>query len=100
MHSAAAGLIEKHMENCLHVKAEGSRKCSMLLTSTHLILEYDIDSDGLYEGEMMAVCEEAERQQQMIKGAGGSNNAREEETVQAEIEKRQREAAALRPTLI
>ena len=98
MHSAAAGLIEKHLENCLHVKAEGTRKCSLLLTSTHLILEYDIDSDGLYEGEMMAVREEAERQR-MIEDSGG-NNARDEERIQEEIETRQREAAALRPKSI
>ena len=95
MHSAAAGLIEKHLENCLHVKAEGTRKCSLLLTSTHLILEYDIDAEGLYEGEMMAVREEAERQK-MIEDAGGA----QEEKIQEEIERRQREAAALRPRSI
>jgi hypothetical protein len=98
MHSAAAGLIEKHLENCLHVKAEGTRRCAMLLTSTHLILEYDIDGDGLYEGEMMAVREEAERQR-MIEDSGG-NNPRNEERIQEEIENRQREAAALRPKSI
>jgi hypothetical protein len=32
MHSAAAALIEQYLDNCLHVKAEGSRKCTMLLT--------------------------------------------------------------------
>ena len=96
MHSAAADLIEKHLENCLHVKAEGSRKCSMLLTFTHLILEYDIDEEGLYEGEMMAVREEAERQR-MIDDAGGNSHVREEAVIQDEIEKRQREAASLRP---
>ena len=98
MHSAAANLIEKHLENCVHVKAEGTRKCSLLLTSTHLILEYDIDSEGLYEGELMAVHEEAERQR-MIEDAGG-NNARDKEKIQEELERRQREAAALRPKSI
>lgn len=99
MHSAAAGLVEKHLENCLHIKAEGSRKCSLLLTSTHLILEYDVEEEGLYEGEMMAVREEAERQR-MIEDAGGNNSAREEAVIQDEIERRQREAAALRPKSI
>ena len=98
MHSAAAGLIEKHLENCLHVKAEGSRKCSMLLTSTHLILEYDIEEEGLYEGEMMAVREEAERQK-MIEDAGGPNG-KEDDFIQGDIETRQREAASMRPKSI
>jgi hypothetical protein len=98
MHSAAAGLIEKHLENCLHVKAEGSRKCSMLLTGTHLILEYDIDSDGLYEGEIQAVKEEAERQRMIEDAYRDDPNA--EERIQEQIERRQREAAALRPKSI
>eukprot|EP00980_Cylindrotheca_fusiformis_P016230 scaffold4825_cov132-Cylindrotheca_fusiformis.AAC.7 len=98
MHSAAAGLIEKHLENCLHVKAEGSRKCSLLLTATHLILEYDIDSDGLYEGEMMAVREEAERQRMSEDPSKDDPGA--EERIQQQIERRQREAAALRPKSI
>jgi hypothetical protein len=98
MHSAAAGLIEKHLENCLHIKAEGSRKCSLLLTATHLILEYDIDSDGLYEGEMMAVKEEAERQRMSEDPSKHDPGA--EERIQQQIERRQREAAALRPKSI
>lgn len=98
IHSAAAGLIEKHLENCLHIKAEGTRKCSLLLTATHLILEYDIDSDGLYEGEMMAVKEEAERQR-MIEDAN-KDDPGAEERIQQQIERRQREAAALRPKSI
>mmetsp|Transcript_2502 Transcript_2502/g.5943 ORF Transcript_2502/g.5943 Transcript_2502/m.5943 type:complete len:2797 (-) Transcript_2502:151-8541(-) len=98
MHSAAAGLIEKHLENCLHVKAEGSRKCSLLLTATHLILEYDIDSDGLFEGEMMAVKEEAERQRMSEDPKKGDPNA--EERIQQQLERRQREAASLRPKSI
>eukprot|EP00934_Nitzschia_sp_Nitz4_P008655 Nitzschia sp. Nitz4//scaffold12_size214221//49825//58278//NITZ4_001488-RA/size214221-processed-gene-0.150-mRNA-1//-1//CDS//3329534984//8645//frame0 len=99
MHSAAAGLIEKHVENCLHVKAEGSRKCSLLLTATHLILEYDAEEEGLYEGEMMAVREEAERQK-LIEDAGGNHNIKDDENAQDSIEKRQREAASLRPKSI
>ena len=98
MHSAAAGLIERHLENCLHVKTEGSRKCSMLLTSTHLILEYDVDSEGLYEGEMMAVREEAERQRMIEESRGGS--VAEQEKIQEDIEKRQKMTAALRPKSI
>ncbi|KAL3919245.1 MAG: hypothetical protein SGILL_003850 [Bacillariaceae sp.] len=98
MHSAAAGLIERHFENCLQVKAEGSRKCSMLLTATHLILEYDVDTDGLYEGELMAVREEAERQRMIEESGGGT--ARDEETIQEEMESRHKEIAALRPKSI
>ena len=99
MHSAAAGLIEKHLENYLHVKAEGSRKCSMLLTLTHLILEYDVEADGLFEGEMKAAHEEAERQR-MMEDVNGNLTARDEERISEEIERRQREAAALRPKSI
>ena len=98
MHSAAAGLIEKHIDGCLHVKAEGSRKCSMLLTSTHLILEYEIDCQGHYEGELMAVQEEAERQR-MIEETGGES-AQTIEKTQDDIERRQRDAANLRPRSI
>ncbi|VEU43883.1 unnamed protein product [Pseudo-nitzschia multistriata] len=98
MHSAAAGLIERHLENCLHVKTEGSRKCSMLLTSTHLILEYDIDSEGLYEGEMMAVREEAERQRMIEESKGGI--AKDGDKIQEEIENRHKMTAALRPKSI
>ena len=98
MHSAAAGLIERHLENCLHVKTEGSRKCSMLLTSTHLILEYDIDSEGLYEGELMAVREQAERQRMAEEIRGGS--AIDEEKIQEELERRQKILASKRPKSI
>jgi len=98
MHSAAAGLIERHMENCLHVKTEGSRKCSMLLTSTHLILEYDIDCEGLYEGELMGVREEAERQRMIEESKGGS--VADAEKIQEDIEKRHKMTAALRPKSI
>ncbi|KAG7359446.1 Beige/BEACH domain containing protein [Nitzschia inconspicua] len=98
MQSAAAGLIERHIENCIHVKAEGTRKCSMLLTATHLILEYDADSEGLYEGELMAVKEEADRQR-MIEETGGGT-VQDEAKIHEEMEKRQKEIAALRPKSI
>ncbi len=98
MHSAAAGLIERHLENCLHVKTEGSRKCSMLLTSTHLILEYDVDSEGLYEGELMAVREQAERQRMAEEIRGG--NVQDEEKIQEELERRHKVLASKRPKSI
>lgn len=98
MHSAAAGLIERHLENCLHVRTEGSRKCSMLLTSTHLILEYDVDSEGLYEGELMAVREQAERQRMAEEVRGGF--APDEDKIQEELERRHKALAAMRPKSI
>ena len=101
IHSAAAGMIEQHLENCLHVKAEGSRKCSMFLTATHLILEYDADADGLYEGELMAVKEEAERQKLIMDAGGpGSGSIEDDDRIQEILERRQREAASLRPKSI
>ena len=99
IHSAGASSIELHVENCLHVKAEGSRKCTVLLTATHLILEYDVECEGLYEGEMMAVHEEAERQK-MIEDAGGKSGAKDGERIKDELERRQKEAASLRPKSI
>jgi len=45
-----------HVENCVHIKAEGNRKCTLFVTSTFLTLQYD-DTTGLYEGEEMAINE-------------------------------------------
>ena len=101
MHSSAASLVEKHFDNCLHVKAEGSRKCTLLLTSTHLIIEYDAEAEGLFEGEMMAVREEAERQRLIEEAGGASADADgDHDKIQEELERRQKEMAALRPRSI
>ncbi|KAI2508611.1 Beige/BEACH domain [Fragilaria crotonensis] len=70
LHSSAPQSIEKHFDNCLHVKAEGSRRCTVLLSQTHLIIEYDPECGGLFEGELMAVREEAERQRLIEEGGG------------------------------
>ena len=78
-------------------KTEGSRKCSLLLTSTHLILEYDVDSEGLYEGELMSVREEAERQRMIEESRGG---VVDEEKIHDDIVNRQKMMAALRPKSI
>jgi len=103
MHSAtAANMIEKAVENCLHVKAEGSRKCTMLLSSTHLILEYDAEAEGLYEGEMMAVREEADRQR-LVEEVGGISvnpDSAQKEGIEEQLERRQKEMAAVRPKSI
>jgi hypothetical protein len=104
LHSSAPALIEKHFDNCLHVKAEGSRKCTMLLSHTHLILEYDSESAGLFEGELMAVREEAERQS-LIENAGGGSQFVDhdgvvQDSMQDQLERRQKEMAAMRPKSI
>ena len=100
MHSTAAEVIEKSFDATLHVKAEGSRKCTMLLSSTHLILEYDADAEGLYEGELLAVREEADRQR-LIEEAGGSTpESGKKERSEGEHERRQKEVAATRPKSI
>ena len=60
MHSAAASLIELHVDNCLHVSAKGGRPCTMLLTSAHLILEHEGSSPkGFFDGKILAAAEEA-----------------------------------------
>ena len=99
LHSAAAGMIELHMDNCLHVKAEGSRHCTLLLTSTHLVLEYEGDPEGFYEGEVLAAKEDADRQK-MIKDAGEYKESGPEEVFQQKSDRRQRDVAALRPKSI
>ncbi|KAL7565117.1 hypothetical protein ACA910_005124 [Epithemia clementina (nom. ined.)] len=102
MHSAAAGMIEMHLDNCLHVKPEGSRQCAMLLTSTHLILEYEAETDGFYDGELLAVQEEVDRQQRIADdvGPGGNKDLGAEELYHQMLERRQREIAAMRPKSI
>ena len=44
------GSLEEYYGTCVHVKPEWSRKCILLLTDSHLVLEYD-DGDGFVEGE-------------------------------------------------
>jgi hypothetical protein len=71
----------------------------MLLTSSHLILEYDGDVEGFYDGELLAVQEEAERQP-MAADLGGPKNASDDELDHYRAGKRQRGVAAFRPTSI
>jgi hypothetical protein len=99
MHSAAAGMIEQHIDHCLHVKAEGSRHCSMLLTQSHLILEYDINQEGFFEGELLAKQEEADRQR-MADDVGAQKDRDPEAAKEIKEEKRKKEEAALRPKSI
>lgn len=99
LHSAAAGMIEHHLENCLHVKAEGSRPCTVLLTATHLVIEYEGDPEGFFEGEVLAVQEDAERQR-IIKEAGEFQEQSPEELFNQRSDRRLREIASLRPKSI
>jgi hypothetical protein len=46
--------VECYFENVLHVRAEGNRKATLLITGLHLILEYESD---LFEGEELAARE-------------------------------------------
>jgi len=98
MHSAAAGMIEQHVDNCLHVRAEGSRPCTMLMTSTHLVLEYEGEPEGFFEGEVLAAKEDADRQR-MIREDGDYTQG-PDEVFQQKLDRRQREIASLRPKSI
>jgi hypothetical protein len=101
MHSAAAALIEQYLDNCLHVKAEGSRKCTMLLTSMHLILEYDMEEHGHFEGEVMAAQEETDRLQRMSEDAHCTSKEQESDRrVMDQAQRHNKEEAALRPKSI
>ena len=98
MHSAAAGMIEQHVEHCLHVKAEGNRECTVLLTSSHLILEYDGNPDGFFEGELLALQEEADRQRRLAEDTVATSKEQDQEAIiQQSDDRRNREMAALRP---
>ena len=107
LHSATPGVIEEHFDNCIHVKTEGNRKGTLLLTATHLILEYDADAEGWFDGEMLAVQEETDRQRMIVEGGGGDSGResltteeKNDEAIQRQLEQRQRESAALRPKSI
>ena len=47
--SGILGVIDHLYRGALHVEQAGSRKCTLLITSSHLILEYT--EDGMYEEE-------------------------------------------------
>jgi len=101
MHSAAAALIEQYLDNCLHVKAEGSRQCTMLLTSMHLILEYGQDDDGHFDGEVLAEKEEEDRQKRLSEDAGVSTKDQEQDKkIAKQAQRSNREEAHLRPKSI
>lgn len=99
LHSAAAELIEMHVEYCVHVKAEGNRHCTVLITSSHLILEYDGNPDGFFDGEILALQEEADRLR-MTTDVGATKEKDANEILQQKLDRRNRELAALRPKSI
>lgn len=99
MSTTASSMIEMHLDNCLHVKPEGSRQCTMLLTGTHLILEYDGDTEGFFEGELLATQEEADRQR-MMEDAGYTADDNDMTASEREMQKRIKDIAALRPKSI
>lgn len=100
MQSAASGMIDLHLQNCTHVKPEGNRQCTLLLTSSHLILEYDGHPDGYFEGEILAMEEEADRQRRIAEDTGNSKDTEAESIVQKKDERRHRAQAAMRPKSI
>ena len=101
LYSAASSMIEQHVERCLHVRAEGNRECTMLLTTSHLILEYDGNLDGFFEGELLAMQEEADRQKRMADDIVACSREKDEDAVnQQNDDRRYRENAALRPKSI
>lgn len=44
------GSMEEYYSSCLHVKPDCSLKCTIMLTESHLIIEYE-DGEGAVEGE-------------------------------------------------
>lgn len=100
MQSAASGLIEQHIPNCTHVKAEGNRQCTLLLTASHLILEYDGNPEGLFENEELALQEEADRQRRIAEDSANPKEEDPETLLQKRDDKRHRDGALGRPRSI
>jgi hypothetical protein len=104
LHSVTPAVIEEHFDTCVHVKTEGNRKCTLLLTLTHLIIEYDADSGGWFDGEMLSLQEEADRQRRIEEAGGGKDNLdieeKKDDLIQQQLERCQKETAALRPKSI
>lgn len=98
MHTLGAG-IEHHVDECLHVRSEGSRVGSLLLTASHLILEYHIEHDGYYEGEVLTAQEDAQREQ-VLKDAGEHKENDPEGQFQHRVDRKRREIALMRPQSI
>lgn len=97
LHSAAAKLIESYFDNCWHVKPEGNRSCMLLLTATHLILEYE--AGGALDGEVLAAQEDAERLRLLEQDGASlrSVESAEEVMIHKKGARRQRHVASLRP---
>eukprot|EP00978_Attheya_sp_CCMP212_P007094 scaffold16529_cov48-Attheya_sp.AAC.4 len=91
------GEVEMYLDDCLHVKPDGSRKCTLFLTSTHLILEYD-GTNGLFEGEELAIEEEEVRREAMQKDLKSCNsNSSDAGPESRDMKKKHLANAALRP---
>lgn len=54
------GFVDLCFDNCLQIKAQGSRSGTLLLTQTFLIFEYT-ESSGLLDGEALAIEEKKKR---------------------------------------
>jgi hypothetical protein len=53
--------VECHWDNVIHVRAEGSRRATLLLTGSQFILEYESE---LFDGEELAIEEHESRKHQ------------------------------------
>ena len=74
--SLGTGLpVECYWDSVLHVRAEGCRKTSLLLTGTQIILEYESD---LYEGEELAIKESRIRNNSDVFGMNSFDDAGED----------------------
>ena len=89
--SGGTGRIMARSENVLHVRAEGSRTGTLILTNTNIIIEYDSE---LFDGELLSVEEEKQRK---FTTSDSHNNSTVNPDID-EISKRyQRLIASLRP---
>jgi len=102
--------IEMHWDHCLHVRCEGSRRGALLLTNTHIVVEYDGD---LNEGELLAI-EEAKRRktesrlhllrldesEEKLKEDSNQMDHDEESEIETILGRNEVRAATLRPKIV
>jgi len=90
--------VECYWDNVLHVRAEGSRKATLLVTGTQMILEYESD---LYEGEELALLESYAGNVGFVNAGTGSFDDTGDDSSQYDgVLSRSNEDLALRPKML
>jgi hypothetical protein len=76
LQSGGAGRPEAKFLECLHVRAAGSRECTLFITPSSIVLHYH---SNLYDGESMALEEIKTRRAESVHGVNEDDEDRYEE---------------------